>query len=429
MFTAADDVPSAAPVVVISHHVWQGTYAGDPSMIGATLFVEGHAFTVAGVTPPGFFGETLRGDPPDLWIPLQQEPLINGDTSILRQPVSAWLRVIGRLRPGAKHRRARRAPHRHAAPVDRARLRLSGQLDAGRHAGDAAPGDRRSTRRRGRRRDEGAVQPQPADSARRVRSRAAHRLRQRCEPPARACGGAAFTDRPAARHRRVPAADRHAGAGRERAPRRCRRHRRPRGRDGHGAHAAGAGVCGDHLPADRHAPGADGAGVCVGARAHHRRRLWRRPGVVRDPDRSDRRAARRRPQHGRSLVADTDHAPRRAGDRVRGPRRRIDDAGAQPRQPRAAGHGLRDRRTGARGVEPAAGDLHRGEARRAQPRPRRAAERRCRACRAPGWRSTTRSRTTGAKWCWWPGSPCRGRKTRWARRGIASAPTICRTSA
>ncbi len=85
----------------MSHHVWQGTYGGDPSIVGATLVIEGHPFTVVGVTPPGFFGETLRGDPPDLWIPLQQEPLINGDTSILRQPVSAWLRVIGRLRPGA----------------------------------------------------------------------------------------------------------------------------------------------------------------------------------------------------------------------------------------------------------------------------------------------------------------------------------------
>jgi predicted permease len=101
VFTTADDTPAASPVVVLSHHVWQNTYGGDPSMIGATLFVEGHPFTVAGITPPGFFGETLRGDPPDLWIPLQQEPLINGDTSILRQPISAWLRVIGRLRPGA----------------------------------------------------------------------------------------------------------------------------------------------------------------------------------------------------------------------------------------------------------------------------------------------------------------------------------------
>jgi predicted permease len=101
VFTAADDTPAAHPVAVLSHHVWQGTYGGDPSAVGATFFVEGHPFTVVGVTPPGFFGETLRGDPPDLWIPLQQEPLINGDTSILRQPVSAWLRVIGRLRPGA----------------------------------------------------------------------------------------------------------------------------------------------------------------------------------------------------------------------------------------------------------------------------------------------------------------------------------------
>ena len=101
VLTAADDTPSAAPAAVLSHHVWQGAYGGDPSIVGATFFVEGRPFTVVGVTPPGFFGETLRGDPPDLWIPLQQEPLINGDTSILRQPISAWLRVIGRLRPGA----------------------------------------------------------------------------------------------------------------------------------------------------------------------------------------------------------------------------------------------------------------------------------------------------------------------------------------
>jgi predicted permease len=100
-FTAEDDSPAAPPVLVLSHQVWRGTYGGDPSIVGATLIVEEHPFTVAGVTPPGFFGETLRGDPPDVWIPLQKEPLITGDTSLLRQPVAAWLRAIGRLRPGA----------------------------------------------------------------------------------------------------------------------------------------------------------------------------------------------------------------------------------------------------------------------------------------------------------------------------------------
>ena len=101
VFSADDDQPSAPPVAVLSHHVWQGTYGSDASVVGSTFVVEGHPFTVIGVAPPGFFGETLKGDPPDLWIPLQQEPLMAGDSSLLRQSVGAWLRVIGRLKPGA----------------------------------------------------------------------------------------------------------------------------------------------------------------------------------------------------------------------------------------------------------------------------------------------------------------------------------------
>ena len=96
-----DDRPAAPPVIVLSHHTWSGTYGGDPSIVNSTLIVEGHPFTVVGISPPGFFGETLRSDPPDFWIPLQQEPLIAGENSLLRQPISAWLRAIGRLRPAA----------------------------------------------------------------------------------------------------------------------------------------------------------------------------------------------------------------------------------------------------------------------------------------------------------------------------------------
>ncbi len=102
VLTPADDQPGSPPVAVISHRIWQTIYASDPSVVGATLVVEGHPLTVAGVAPPGFFGEMLQSDPPDIWIPLQQEPLINGEGTLLRQPVSAWLRMIGRLRPGAK---------------------------------------------------------------------------------------------------------------------------------------------------------------------------------------------------------------------------------------------------------------------------------------------------------------------------------------
>ena len=102
VFTSTDDTPASSPVVMLAYHAWQGLYGGDPALVGATLIIEGRAFTVSGIGPPGFYGETLKANPPDLWVPLQQEPLIAGsETSLLRQPISAWLRVIGRLRPGA----------------------------------------------------------------------------------------------------------------------------------------------------------------------------------------------------------------------------------------------------------------------------------------------------------------------------------------
>ena len=101
LMSAEDDQPSAPPVVVLSYRTWQMQYGADASILGSTLVIEGHPFTVIGITPPGFYGETLRANPPDLWIPLQQEPLINGPGTLLQQPITAWLRVIGRAKPGA----------------------------------------------------------------------------------------------------------------------------------------------------------------------------------------------------------------------------------------------------------------------------------------------------------------------------------------
>lgn len=97
-----DDRASAPPVAVLSHQCWQSIYGSDPSLVGAILEIEGHPFTIAGVAPAGFFGDTLRSDPPDIWIPLEQETLVAGvHSSLNRSPFSAWLRVIGRLKPGA----------------------------------------------------------------------------------------------------------------------------------------------------------------------------------------------------------------------------------------------------------------------------------------------------------------------------------------
>jgi predicted permease len=96
----ADDQPAASPAALLSYRAWQQEYGADPKVIGATFMLDSHPFTIVGISPPGFYGETLRSDPPEIWIPLQQEPMLAGTNSLLKQ-TNAWLRVIGRLRPGA----------------------------------------------------------------------------------------------------------------------------------------------------------------------------------------------------------------------------------------------------------------------------------------------------------------------------------------
>jgi len=96
----SDDQPNSAPVAMLSYRTWQQQYGSDPSIVGSTFIVSDHPVTIIGITPPGFFGETLRSDPPDLWLPVNQEPTFAGSNSKLHR-FQAWLRVIGRVRPGA----------------------------------------------------------------------------------------------------------------------------------------------------------------------------------------------------------------------------------------------------------------------------------------------------------------------------------------
>ena len=95
-----DDQPSAAPVAVLSYNAWQSEFAGDPSIVGATIYIQTHPFTVAGVAPRGFFGDRISDDPPAFWTPLVDEAVIEGASSILHHEDSHWLYPVGRLRPG-----------------------------------------------------------------------------------------------------------------------------------------------------------------------------------------------------------------------------------------------------------------------------------------------------------------------------------------
>src|SRR5713101_3775419 len=94
-----DDQPSAPPVAVMSYRLWQQTFGSDPSVIGSVFNLDNKPFTVVGITPPGFFGDTLRATPPDFFLPLNTEPSVeDGD---LNKHDLAWLQLIGRIQPGA----------------------------------------------------------------------------------------------------------------------------------------------------------------------------------------------------------------------------------------------------------------------------------------------------------------------------------------
>jgi predicted permease len=96
----SDDAPGATPVAVLSYQAWEVNHAADPSVIGSTFYIQNQPFTIVGVAPPGFFGDRIDSNPPALWIPLNDEPLIEHETSILKQPDTNWLYVLGRVKPG-----------------------------------------------------------------------------------------------------------------------------------------------------------------------------------------------------------------------------------------------------------------------------------------------------------------------------------------
>ncbi|MGA2741929.1 MAG: ABC transporter permease, partial [Bryobacteraceae bacterium] len=100
VFTAGDDRAGAPPAAVMSYRLWQQRYGLDPTVVGAVFNLDNKPFTVVGITPPGFFGDTLRSSPPDFFLPLNTEPYVESDSD-LNSPSIHWLELIGRIQPGA----------------------------------------------------------------------------------------------------------------------------------------------------------------------------------------------------------------------------------------------------------------------------------------------------------------------------------------
>ena len=96
-----EEESSPQPVTVLSHRFWQAAFQGDPAIVGQSVNINGQGFTVVGITPPQFFGETIQADPADLWFPLSMQPQVMSRSSLLSATTTYWLYLIGRLAPGA----------------------------------------------------------------------------------------------------------------------------------------------------------------------------------------------------------------------------------------------------------------------------------------------------------------------------------------
>jgi predicted permease len=80
---------------VISYAAWQRRFQGDASIVGRTVRIEQHMWTIVGVTPEGFFG-VAPGLAPEITIPLTA----TADAGSLRSTTSSWVHLLGRLRDG-----------------------------------------------------------------------------------------------------------------------------------------------------------------------------------------------------------------------------------------------------------------------------------------------------------------------------------------
>ncbi|MCI0392326.1 MAG: ABC transporter permease, partial [Acidobacteria bacterium] len=113
-----DRTPDAHPVAVISYSLWHRHFNSDPDLIGKTVTLNGHGFTVIGIAPAGFTG-TLTGLAAELWVPLMMQAVaLPGTNELIRGQNMLYLMAIGRLKPGMGLKQAQAEMSIHARQLE-----------------------------------------------------------------------------------------------------------------------------------------------------------------------------------------------------------------------------------------------------------------------------------------------------------------------
>ncbi len=102
-FAEADDRAGAAGTVVLSYHLWQSTFGGDPGVVGRHIVLGDTPYTVLGVMPPtfNFPASSVAASTVDLWTPFRFDEQAYQDRN------NNYIVAVARLRPGMSVAQAR----------------------------------------------------------------------------------------------------------------------------------------------------------------------------------------------------------------------------------------------------------------------------------------------------------------------------------
>jgi predicted permease len=107
---------NAHPLVVISYHLWQTRFKGDPEIIGKTQRLDNVAHTIIGVAPEAFYG-TFVGRSMEYWVPASMLEVFDGGDK-LEDRGARWAEAYVRLKPGVTRNQAQQEISAIAARLD-----------------------------------------------------------------------------------------------------------------------------------------------------------------------------------------------------------------------------------------------------------------------------------------------------------------------
>ena len=108
-FTPDDDrIPGGHPLMVLSYAFWKTRFAGDPGIVGKSVLMDGHKFTIIGVAQPGFDGVEL-GNVTEVFMPvmMRAEAVPNSPDLDFNNRRQRWVNAFGRLKPGVTAQQAK----------------------------------------------------------------------------------------------------------------------------------------------------------------------------------------------------------------------------------------------------------------------------------------------------------------------------------